>query len=313
MRKQKFMILFLLLFALLIPYRAVWAKNPVSLEADHVEYRYLNDEDDDWFWNADDSEDIVDAKSTNEKVATVGFKAYCVTIHPVGVGKCDAIATDAKGNKATIHVTVEKSFIAEKLKHYTSLHNTWYGTKGIKVESLLGATGKLKIGSKTYKFTIPQKGNYITGEKRVKINKVFKLNSKVTCTVSVKSNGTTVTATVKDKLNGVTAIDKAVAKKKTLTISMFNLHKGDTIKVKYKGRTYSKKIKKDKDDKYSKVKITLKKKMAKNGSFVVTVTNKDKKRFFKEKIKLTNWKYEYVDEDIDDDSYDDSGDDSGSE
>ena len=312
MKKQKSLILVLLfLFAILIPCRAVWAKNPVSLETDHVEYRYLNDEDDTWFWAADDSEDIVDAKSTNEKVATVGFKAYCMTIHPQGVGKCDAIATDAKGKKAVIHVTVEKSFIAAKLKHYTKLNNTWYGTKGIKVESLLGATGKLKISGKTYKFTIPKKGNYITGEKRIKINKVFKLNTKVTCTVSVKSNGTKVTATVKDKLSGLTAIDTAVAKKKTLTLNIFNLHKGDTVKVRYKGRTYSKKIKKDKDNKYSKVKFTLKKKPAKNASFTVTINNKDKKKLSKEKITLTNWKYEYVDED--EDVYDDSYDDNGSE
>ena len=322
MNKQKsifFVVLFT--FALLLPCRSVWATNPVKFDTSSITYTSLSQADnDDWFWHTgshdtDDYYKIVKAKSSNEKVATVGFDSFAMTIHPKGVGKCDATATDENGNTATIHVTVAPSYMKDYLKHMTELENVWYGTKKIIVNSMLGATGKLKIGSKTYKFSLPKTGKETWStwsEKKVKIDKVFKLNTKVKCTISYVSNGTKVTTTLTDKLTAATSALEARGKKKSLTLKIFNLHKGDTVRVKYKGKTYTRKINKDKDGKYSNVKFTLKKKLTKNATFTYWVTNKDKKQLIKEKLTLTNWKYEYVDDDIDDD-YDDGYDDSGDE
>ena len=96
------------------------------------------------------------------------------------------------------------------------------------------------------------------------------------------------------KLASGTWVPKASGKKKKLTLTVSNPHKGDVVKVTYKGKTYSKKIKKDKDGKLYKVTFTLKKKLKKNSSFKVVILNKDKKKLDSENIKLTNWKYEYV-------------------
>ena len=306
MRKQRSILLFLLLsFALLIPCRAVWA-SPVQFETASVTFRHSGDEEEGWVYITEGSDEIAEAWSTDDDVATVRCDKKYVSIDPMGVGECDAVAKDVNGKTAEVHVKVENSYMADYLKDSTCLYNTWYGTKKIVVDSIPGATGKLKVGNKTFKFTIPKTTKHPTMVKTVNIKKVFKLNTKVICTISMKSNGKKVTTTLKDKLAAGTSVQDAKGKKKTLTLNIFNLHKGDTVKVKYKGRTYTKKITKDKDNKNSKVKFTLKKKLTKNASFTYIIINKDKKQLIKEKLTLTNWKYEYVEPD---DSMDDDTDD----
>ncbi len=305
MKKHNIICLMLMLFlSILIPAKSVQAKEPVKFDTDSLTFTSREQESsgDNYFWNggsgpaSDNHEDIVKVKSTDEKVAWANFEPFSMTINPVGVGTCDIIATDAKNNTATIHVTVKPSYISSNLKLTTSLDNTWYGSKKIVVWSEPGATGKLTIGKKTYKFTIPKSSDGTPMKKTVKLSKVYKLNTKIKCTVTVKSNGTKVSAKISDKFGPGSWVMGAKGKKKNLTLTIFNLHKGDVVKVKYKGKTYTKKIRKDKDNKNSKVTFKLKKKLTKNALFTVTINNKDKKKLDKEKLTLTNWKYEYVED-----------------
>ena len=84
--------------------------------------------------------------------------------------------------------------------------------------------------------------------------------------------------------------------KKKIVIETYNVHKGDIVKFTYKGKTYSKKITKNKDTKSYNVTIRPKKPLIKNASVTFTIVNKDKKTLFKLKTKLVNWIYIEEDE-----------------
>ena len=293
--------LLLLSIVWFVPQKAL-AKDPVQFPgATSVVIDDLESAENAVFYNngymAENYADIVDWKSTNEKVATASIDTFIMSINPVGVGECDVTAIDEDGNEATIHVTVKKKYIVKKIGHLTNIANVWYGTKKLSIQSALGASGKVVIGKDTYKFKIPEKGEeeyYSFAGTTVKLNKVYKLNTKAKVSLTVKSNGVNCTYTTKVKLASGTWVPKASGKKKKLTLTVSNPHKGDVVKVTYKGKTYSKKIKKDKDGKLYKVTFALKKKLKKNSSFKVVILNKDKKVLNKETLKLTNYKYEYV-------------------
>ena len=278
------------------------AKDPVKFMNSSVVFSGLSDEEDAYFYNngyeATNYAAIVDWKSTNEKVATASIEPWAMSIEPVGVGECDVTAIDEDGNEATIHVTVKNKYIVKKLEHLTFIGDAWYGTKKLTIESALGASGKVVIGKDTYKFKIPKKGEeeyHSFASTTVKLKKVYKLNAKATVSLTVKSNGVKCTYKKKVKLASATWVPNASGKKKKLTLTVSNPHKGDVVKVTYKGKTYSKKIKKNKDGKLYKVTFALKKKLKKNSSFKVVILNKDKKVLNKETLKLTNYRYEYVD------------------
>ena len=311
--RRWFTALLLLAVIWIVPQKTL-AKAPVDFIDSSIVFDSLDDEEDAYFYNngygATDYADIVDWESTNEKVATASIEKWAMSIHPVGVGECDVSAIDEDGNKATIHVTVKEKYIVKKIGHLTNISNAWYGTKKLSIQSALGASGKVVIGRDTYKFKIPKKGEeeyYSFAGTTVKLNKVYKLNTKAKVTLTVKSNGVKCTSKETVKLASGTWVPKASGKKKKLTLTVSNPHKGDVVKVTYKGKTYSKKIKKDKDGKLYKVTFTLKKKLKKNSSFKVVILNKDKKVLDNETLKLTNYKYEYVEPEEDtgsDDYYD---------
>ena len=298
--RRLFTALLLLAVIWIVPQKTL-AKDPIDFIASSVEFDSLADEEDAFFYASGygekDYPDIVDWESTDEKVATATIETGSITIHPVGVGECDVAAIDEDGNKTTIHVTVKEKYIVKKIEHLTNIADVWYGTKKLTIESALGASGKVVIGKDIYNFKIPEKGEeeyYSFATTTVKLKKVYKLNAKATVSLTVESNGVKCTYTKKVKLASGTWVPKASGKKKELTLTVSNPHKGDAVKVTYKGKTYSKKIKKDKDGKLYKVTFALKEKLKKNSSFKVVILNKDKKVLDEETLKLTNYKYEYV-------------------
>jgi len=79
------------------------------------------------------------------------------------------------------------------------------------------------------------------------------------------------------------------------------LHKGDTVKLKYGGKTYQKKIKKNYDIKEAKLTFTLKKKLKKNSKITVIFYNTFNQKLGSESISLKNWYYDVADMDKIDD------------
>ena len=297
--RRLFTALLLLAVIWIVPQKTL-AKEPIDYIASSIEFDSLDDEEDAYFYGpaGTDYLDIVDWESTNEKVATANIQRWSIDIKPVGVGECDVSAIDEAGNKTTIHVTVKPRYIVKKIEHLTNISNVWYGTKKLTISSALGASGKVVIGKDTYKFKIPKKGEeeyHSFASTTVKLKKVYKLNAKATVSLTVKSNGVKCTYKKKVKLASATWVPNASGKKKKLTLTVSNPHKGDVVKVTYKGKTYSKKIKKNKDGQLYKVTFALKKKLKKNSSFKVVILNKDKKALYKETLPLTNYRYEYVD------------------
>ncbi len=215
----------------------------------------------------------------------------------MGVGECDVSAIDEYGNKATIHVTVKKGYIIDRLERNTTVDNAWYGTKKLVISSDLGTSGKVLIGKDKYKFSIKQSSEWPVETAKVKLKKVYKLNTKATVYVTKKSNGVSCTYKKKIKLSSATWIPKASGKKKKLTLTINNAHKGDVVKVTYKGKTVKKKITKNRDGKDYKVVLTMKKTLKSDSSIKVVILNKDNKKLESVNIILRNGKYEYEDPD----------------
>ena len=65
---------------------------------------------------------------------------------------------------------------------------------------------------------------------------------------------------------------------------MYNVHKGDSIRVSYKGKKYTVRVKKNYDRKTHWFTVKLKEKMKKDTTFKIQVINKFKQQIYKAKV-----------------------------
>ena len=292
-RKNLITIGLLLVFVLAcMPFvmKAVHAE-PAVMEMDPSEVTftdgYVTDE---YFKPVDSGIELWLAESSDPKVATVELyspELGAGLIHAQDVGTCEIKVYDSSDKAAatkvgTIKVTVTESFMKERFKAENFIMNHSYGNKKLNVHGWPGVSYKFKIEGKTYKGTLDSSGNAT-----IKLKKIYKLNTKFSYTMKNDKYS----YKVKDKIGSVTWVKVTALEKnkKNLTIKVYDLHKGDTVKFKWKGKTYTKKVNKNYILKWGKVKFKLKSKMTKSGKLTVTVTNKDKKVLCKDKKKLTNY------------------------
>ena len=265
---------------------------PAPMEMDPSEITFTNGYvKDEYFKPVDSSVYLYYAETSDPSVATVDLYQPELgggLVNAIGVGTCtikvyDATEPSSATKVGTINVTVTEAYMEDRFKAENSIEDYSYGNKKLKVYGWPGVSYKLKINDKTIK-----KGTLdSSGKATIKLDKVYKLGAKI----SYKMYNDKYSTKVKDKIYSATWV-KATAlekNKKKLTLKIFDLHKGDTVKFKWKGKTYTKKIKKDTIRKWAKVKFTLKSVMTKSGKFTVYVTNKDKKQLCKEKIKMTEY------------------------
>ena len=253
--------------------------------------------DDNSTYVVDNSEELAYANSSNESIATVGVEGYRLDIFPKKPGTVNVTVTSVAHNTDTVKVTITRNYFKGWLDEETEMARTWYGTTRIKVFSLPGAYGKLKVGKKTY--TVKKLGK--TGSRIIKLKSPSKLKLLTPVVLTMKINGAS--KTVKTKLYSETDFYEVTGAKKTIKVRTFNVHKGDLVKVKFKGKTYTKKIKKSFDDKSKTITFKVKKKVAKNASMTITILNKNKKKLRQRKIKLINGIYPepYEDDEGEDD------------
>lgn len=221
-----------------------------------------------------------------------------VSILPIGVGETnvyffDGIRPGTSMNCFTTKVIVTEAGLASAMKnlHEIEWDDLGYGSKKVRISGAKGTKYTIKSGS-----TKIASGTFESyAEKTVKLPKVYKVGTTLTYSVSYPytSGGTskTLTFTNKFKINKQSYVSEARLKsKKKIKISLENVHKGDVFKLTYKGKTYTKKIKKNypKDSGDYTFTIKLKKKMTKNSKFKVKITNKYKQTLLKSTIKLHN-------------------------
>ena len=274
---------------------------PIAFDSGHYE------DENEWFFIAFDSTGQAEAKIesvTCSDTSVVAIKEWdsssfiltakkvgSATVKVTGKNLVDKDTDKWTPAEITYDVVVEESFYQSVLKHYTWLDNAWYGTKKIEISTRDGATGTVKIGSDKYSFKAPD------GKAVVKLKKVYPLNTSVKATLNWRG----VSATKSVKLYSATfPTGVKVVKKKNIKVEVYNVHKGDVVKVTYKGKTYSKKIKKDKDGMLSTVTVKSKKKLKKNATLKIKIVNAKKKTLDSQKIKLTGWEWVIPDDDDED-------------
>lgn len=214
-------------------------------------------------------------------------------VYPIGKGETNIKVTGSEGTELTVTAKVSDAALQESLKFCSSSEDLDYGHSSIKVCSLPGAKVSVKIGNDKYKaFTLPKKNNdSVSKTMKVKKGKMYNLKTKITVTFTKGS----AKVTMKYKVVTASAVDLIAAKKKTVKVLCFDVHKGDKVKLTIGGKTYTKKIKKNYTNKYYTVKFKTRKNVKKNAKFKVVIRNKYKKTLHTAKDKLFRGKWEPMD------------------
>lgn len=245
----------------------------------------------------DDSDAMIkEVKSDNEDIAYAkvsGDPGSWVDVNAEGVGSCTITVIGTNDQEINIPVKVTTGWAKSMLKSEADINYVYYGNRKIEINAFKGATGTLKVGSDKYTFKALDK----SGRKTITLKKVYKLNTKVTC--EFKWKGAKYTKSRKIiSWTDVESVTSSKKKPKKVAVSFFYLHKDDTVKLKYGGKTYQKKVTKDYDKKSAKFTFTLKKKLKKNSKITFTFYNKYKQKLGSETIQLKNWDYDISDEDV---------------
>lgn len=203
-------------------------------------------------------------------------------IQPMGVGTTVLTVTGDQGSTVNVTVTVGTTALYNTIKNLSETLPICYGQKTIQIRSIAGANYTLKIGKDKYTGTMPNRELTFV-EKKVKLKKFYNPNTKIT--LKVTKNGTPA-ATYTDKFGKDTDVLSLKASGKRLKVRVYNLHKGDTVKIKIGKKTYKKKIKKSYHHKNYTVTIKAKKKIKKNEKITFDVRTKSNKKLDKKTCKL---------------------------
>ena len=219
---------------------------------------------------------ITGAESDDESIATIDrWGSNYVEVKPVDAGKT-FITIYGKGVSAKkVAITVTTDWEKDNLKENVRLYRDWYGTKKLEVFTFLKGTCSIKISGKTYKLNFTGNDDH---SQIIKLKKRYALKTKIYLTFTAPS-GTVFKKTYKIGSNTYLVALEGSGKKIKATI--YNSHKGDIVKIKYKGKTYSKKIKKDYDQKSYTATFKVKKTVTKSASIKVEIKNAKKKTLLK--------------------------------
>ena len=205
-----------------------------------------------------------------------------VEIKAAGIGTCKIDLAFQNGDTASVTVSVKKEYFKWYLKDYTLIEGFTYGKKTVKIDSVPGTYGSVKIGKKTYKFKANSKG-----KATIKLKKVYKLKTKYVLTIKNNELGGSPYYKIKGKFRSDTYLSSANrAGDKKVHLVIHGKHTGDKVKLTYKGKTYTIKITK-KNVKKPYVTVKLKKKIPKKDtSFKLKIYNKYKQRLANDSFTL---------------------------
>ena len=225
---------------------------------------------------------IEDAKSNDPNIVTIqSYGDQFVHFKPVNVGTCYITVKGDDGTTTNVKVTVTKEFLNTYLTYGVHLNDNHYGTKKMQVcveEAVDGLPAKVIIGNDTYNI----KKLTASGNNNVKLKRRYKLNTPVKVIITDGNRS----GTSNLKIESDTSLTKIVASGKKAKITVWNVHKGDILSFKYKGKTYKKKFTSDKNMRNYTFTLNMKKSLSKNAKFTVRIKNKYKQTLTKQKVKL---------------------------
>ena len=286
MKKEVLAILFAALVTVLLMGLIPWnSAHALDLIDDKLVLdKYGTDND---FTYALNNEVLISAVSSDPSVAAPTVNGSLLEVHPKKSGHAVITVTDETAHTATLDVTVTANYINKWLNEEIVVGSAVYGSSKLRVIAIPGAKGTVTVGKKKYTVkALPASGKRII---KLKSYTKIKLNTKVV--LKLKYDGQS--ASYKTKMRSSTFLRFVRGRKKVIKTDIEDLHKGDKIIVKYKGKTYTKKIKKNLLGKEKWFTFRTKHKVTKSASITVRVINKDKKTLEYRKCKLTDGIYPY--------------------
>ncbi|MBQ6497005.1 MAG: hypothetical protein IJI74_07540 [Firmicutes bacterium] len=216
-------------------------------------------------------------------------------IYPYSFGTCTFTALDENGKIiGTVKVTVTEEALDDIFKWENAVHSVFpYGEKYLIIgadKRWEGTEYDLNIDGDSYTGTIDSTG-------KVQLDRIYPFGTIVTGKLKGYRSG--VAAMYEFPTSGEWALTcfcdvhvRATAKgknKKKVKIYATNVHNGDVVKVKYAGKTYSKKVTKNFTDKTMTYTVKMKKKMKNNKWLKFRVTNKFKQEIYSFDTKMRLW------------------------
>ena len=251
--------------------------------------------------------DPYDADSSDPDVVEIAQKYDTgVSVRPCGVGEATVYFFDGSLPETSEHcyeilikVTKEGMMKAAGNAAYIDDDSLGYGSTKLYVHAFGDTKIKIKINGKNFS------GNTVvfdtTGKEAIKLPKVYKVGTKITCYRTYRyvkdddSKATVTLPTVAYKIGKKSYVTQAdlLTGGKAIQIRLENVHKGDVFNLYYKGKTYTKKIKKNypKDKGECIFTINLEDKMYNSSAFKAKITNKYKQVLYNRKIQLKDGKF----------------------
>lgn len=256
----------------------VRAAEPLAFE--YTEFVFDGDRsgDREWFYTADGCVGIKDAVCSSQVLKIVKKESSSILVKPLKAGSAVITATGTDGSKAAVRIRVKNSYFKRQLED-----SIWfseglsYGSSRTTLYAMPGAKGTLVIGKDRYSVALNAKGRM-----KIRFKRTYKLKTKVKLTLRLKGQ----TVTVKDRIRSDTFVRSVKGAKKKFTVDCFNLHRGDTVRITHRGRTYTKKIRKKMKRESGIVRFAVKKTVRKNGKFRVRILNRYGQELFDSAARL---------------------------
>ena len=244
------------------------------------------------------TEKIKSAVSDDEDVvlASVSMLKRHVIFYPMGTGTTTVSVTGQEGTEIAITVYVSDAAFQTALDHWSRADDMTYGHPKFTVYSLPGVKVQVKVGKDKYKaFKIPRTGEVSVAKKLNANKRMYNVGTKIT--VKYSKDGAEVEKQFKVRTDA--EVTYAKAKGKVLTLTCWDVHKGDKVKVTISGRSYTRKVGKNYGYKDCKLTFRTRKTIKKTASFKAVIKNKYKKTLSAQKIYIYNGKWDREDDILD--------------
>ena len=245
-----------------------------------------------------DNSALKSAVSSKPSVANAVVEGSKLDIIPRKSGHAVITVTGEDDTTATLDLTITENYIGKWLKEEIYVARAIYGTSWLRVDGIPGAKGTVIVG-KT-KYTV--KALPASGRRKIKLKNYTRIKLGTKITLKLKFDGQS--ALYRTKIKSSTYLKQIRGKSKIIKTQIEDLHKGDKVTLRFKGRTYTKKIRKNLLGKETWLRFRVKRKVSPSATMKIKVINKDKKTLEYRVCQLTYGVYPYDEGEDDDETMD---------